>query len=146
MAEAMLNGNAEGRCRFRAYSAGSHPSGVPHPMALAQLQDAGVPIDGLHSKDFQAFAHLGAPRLDLIITVCDNAAAEVCPVWPGQPVTAHWGLPDPAAVQGSDAIKREAFATTFAQLQTRISQLVNLPLEDVDQASLRAALQHIGNS
>jgi arsenate reductase len=146
MAEAILNNLAVNRGAFKAYSAGSHPSGKPNPFALAQIQSAGLAIEGLRSKDWDEFAAPGAPKLDFVFTVCDNAANEVCPVWPGQPMTAHWGLPDPAAVEGSDVAKRKAFFTCFAQLSTRISLFVNLPMQKLDRLSLQNALKQIGKT
>src|ERR1700750_1578816 len=116
MAEQILNSLALARGRFKSFSAGSHPSGKPNPFALAQIEHAGLPVAGLRSKDWEEFATPGAPKMDFVFTVCDNAANEVCPVWPGQPMTAHWGLPDPAAVEGSDEAKRKAFAETFRHL------------------------------
>jgi protein-tyrosine-phosphatase len=146
MAEAILNNLALNRGAFKAYSAGSHPSGKPNPFALAQIQSAGLSIAGLRSKDWNEFAVPDAPKLDFVFSVCDNAANEVCPVWPGQPMTAHWGLPDPAAVEGSDEIKRKAFFTAFTQLSTRISLFANLPMQKLDKQSLQSALRNIGKS
>jgi arsenate reductase (thioredoxin) len=118
LAEAYLNHAAKGR--FRAYSAGSHPGGKVNPFALELLAKNGIPISGLRSKSWDEFAAPGAPKLDFVFTVCDNAAGEVCPIWPGRPSKAHWGVPDPAAVQGSDADKRQAFRDAFARLSSRI--------------------------
>jgi arsenate reductase (thioredoxin) len=146
MAESILNNLAVNRGAFRGYSAGSQPSGKPNPFALAQIQSAGLSIKGLRSKDWDEFAVPGAPKMDFVFTVCDNAASEVCPVWPGQPMTAHWGLPDPAAVDGSDEVKRKAFFTCFSQLSVRISLFVNLPMQKLDRLSLQDALKQIGKS
>jgi arsenate reductase len=146
MAEAILNNLAVNRGAFKAFSAGSHPSGKPNPFALAQIQSAGLSVAGLRSKDWDEFAKPDAPKLDFVFTVCDNAANEVCPVWPGQPMTAHWGLPDPAGVEGSEEVKRKAFFTTFTQLSNRISLFVSLPMQKLDRLSLQAALKDIGKS
>ncbi len=116
MAEAILNNLAVNRGAFKAFSAGSHPSGKPNPFALDLIKSVGLPVDGLRSKDWDEFAKPDAPKMDFVFTVCDNAANEVCPVWPGQPMTAHWGLPDPAAVKGTDEQKRRAFAEAFRHL------------------------------
>ena len=118
LAEAILN--RVGKGRFAGYSAGSQPKSAPHPMALDLLKDLGLPTEGLRSKSWAEFASAGAPEMDFIFTVCDNAAAEACPVWPGKPATAHWGLPDPAAVEGSEADRRQAFRDTYAALESRI--------------------------
>lgn len=142
MAEALLN--AKGRGRFRAHSAGSHPKGEVHPLALELLRKHRLAADDLHSKSWDEFARPGAPGMDFVVTVCDNAAGESCPVWPGQPMTAHWGIPDPAAAEGGDAEKRKAFLTSYAQLAARISLLVNLPLASLDRLSLQRSLDEIG--
>jgi protein-tyrosine-phosphatase len=118
LAEALLD--HWGRGRFRGYSAGSHPKGVVHPIALQLLEHMKLPTEGLRSKSWEEFARAGAPRMDFVFTVCDAAAAETCPVWPGKPVTAHWGVPDPAAVQGDDKAKWLAFRETFKALENRI--------------------------
>ena len=144
MAEAILNNLALSKGRFRAYSAGSHPAGKPNPYALEQIRRAGLPIEGLRSKDWNEFAAPGAAKMDFIFTVCDNAAGEVCPVWPGQPVTAHWGLPDPAAVEGSDEQKRSAFSDAFRALSSRIGIFTNLPIDRLDRFSLAQELKDIG--
>jgi arsenate reductase len=141
LAEALLNHNGEGR--FRAFSAGSRPKGVPHPVALETLRSHGFPTDGLRSKSWSEFAVPGAAPIDLIITVCDNAAGETCPVWPGRPITAHWGIEDPAAVEGDG--QREAFETALRYLQHRISLLVSLPVRSIDELTLRARLRQIGS-
>lgn len=122
LAEALLNHLAAGR--MRAYSAGSFPKGAPHPAALAVLAEQGIATDGLRSKSWDEFAAAGAPEMDLVITVCDNAAGEACPVWPGRPVTAHWGMPDPAAAQGTGDERRQAFAETYRMLEDRILTFV----------------------
>ena len=124
LAEALLNDHAIGGGRFRGYSAGSRPRGTVHPLALDTLKENGLPTEGLRSKSWQEFAAPDAPRMDFIFTVCDNAAAEACPMWPGHPVTDHWGLPDPAAVEGSDEEKRRAFHGTFTELRQRIQDFV----------------------
>jgi len=142
LAECLLN--RLGRGRFHAYSAGSHPRGAVHPYALDLLRRQNYVIDGLRSKSWDEFATPGAPRLDFVFTVCDNAAAEVCPIWPGQPMTAHWGLPDPAAVYGNDAVKRVAFADTLRMLHNRIGLFVSLPIESLDKLSLQNSLRAIG--
>jgi arsenate reductase (thioredoxin) len=133
LAEALLDRLGEGR--FRAFSAGSQPKGEPHPMALDVLRSHGFDVAGLRSKSWSEFASAGAPGIDLIITVCDNAAGESCPVWPGRPVTAHWGIDDPAAVEGDG--QREAFELALRFLRNRISLLVELPAASIDQLSLR---------
>lgn len=122
LAEAYLN--AAGKGRFRAYSAGSRPAGKVNPFALELLRNNGLATDGLRSKNWDEFSRAGAPKLDFIFTVCDNAAAEVCPVWPGQPITAHWGIADPAAAQGSDEDKRTAFLRAFRELSARIDMFL----------------------
>lgn len=142
MAEALLN--ARGAGRFRAYSAGSRPTGRPHPLALAVLRENGVPTTGLRSKSWEEFARPAAPRFDLVVTVCDHAAREACPVWPGAPARAHWGIPDPAAAEGSEEARGEAFRAAFALLSERISALLTLPLERLDRAALERALAEIG--
>ncbi len=130
--------------RFNAFSAGSRPAGTVNAHALEFLSASRLPTDGLTSKSWDEFARPGAPRLDFVITVCDNAAGEVCPVWPGQPMTAHWGLPDPASVEGSDEAKRAAFATTGRALANRIRAFTSLPLATLDRLSLLARLHDIG--
>ncbi len=144
LAEALLN--AMGRGRFRGWSAGSHPKGAVHPLALDLLRANRMDTAGLRSKDWDEFSQPGAPELDFVFTVCDNAAGEVCPVWPGQPVTAHWGVPDPAAVTGSDAEKRKAFFTTYTQLSNRLSIFTSLPLAHLDKLSLQKKLDGIGKT
>lgn len=144
MAEAILN--SLGRDRVRAFSAGSQPKGEVHPMALAQLRRANLPTEGYRSKSWSEFSTEEAPRMDFVFTVCDNAANEACPTWPGQPMTAHWGIPDPAAVEGTDADKQSAFARAFMQLQTRISLFLALPMTSLDRMSLQQNLREIGRA
>ena len=142
LAEAILNRAGNGR--FIAHSAGSHPKGEVHPAALATLDELGFATDGYRSKPWDEFAVAGAPDLDFVFTVCDNAAGETCPVWPGQPMTAHWGIEDPAAVEGSDAFQRQAFHNAFFALQRRISLFLALPLDSIDQMSLQSKIREIG--
>ncbi len=146
MAEAILRNLAVSRGRFKAYSAGSHPSGKPNSFALERIKSVGLPVAGLRSKDWAEFAKPGAPQMDFVFTVCDNAANEVCPVWPGQPMTAHWGILDPAAMEGSDEQKRRAFAETFRHLANRINIFINLPMEKLDRLSLQKKLDAIGKT
>jgi protein-tyrosine-phosphatase len=140
LAEAILNREGEGR--FRAFSAGSHPKGAVHPAALATLDEMGFLTEGCRSKGWEEFAQDGAPDLDFVFTVCDNAAGEVCPVWPGQPMTAHWGIEDPAAVEGE--AQRRAFRAAFFALQRRIGLFLALPLDSIDELSLQKRLGDIG--
>ena len=142
LAEAYLNFCAAGR--FRGYSAGSHPAGRVNPFALELLAKNRIDTESLRSKSWDEFARPGAPALNFVFTVCDNAAGETCPLWPGQPMTAHWGVPDPAAVQGSDEEKRRAFLDAFTQLSTRIRLFLNLPLEKLERHALEAQLRAIG--
>ena len=144
LAEALLR--AEGGDRFRSYSAGSLPTGHVNPFAIELLHRKHLSTDGLRSKSWDEFAGPGAPRLDFIFTVCDNAAGEVCPVWPGQPMTAHWGVPDPAAVEGSDEDKRKAFAETSRTLLNRIRVFTSLPLDKLNRLSLQRRLNELGKS
>lgn len=144
LAECILN--AVGGARFKAYSAGSKPNGTVNPFALELLQKNRLPTDELRSKSWDEFSAPGAPELDFVFTVCDNAAAEVCPVWPGQPISAHWGMPDPAAVEGSDEVKRKAFFGAYNQLFNRLMLFVNLPLEKLDHAVLKQHLSDIGTT
>jgi arsenate reductase len=144
MAEAILN--FKGRPNFRAYSAGSHPSGKVRAEALRQLEIAHIPIQGLLSKAWDEFSRPGAPQLHFVFTVCDNAAKEVCPVWPGQPMTAHWGIPDPAAVRGSAEEIERAFREAFLLLDRRISLFLCLPLESLDRLALKKELDNIGQT
>jgi len=143
LAEALLN--MMGKGRFQAFSAGSHPAGQVNPYALELLKKNRLPTDGLRSKSWDEFAAPDAPELDFVFTVCDNAAGEVCPVWPGQPMSAHWGVPDPAAVEGSDEDKRHAFFAAMNQLQQRISIFVSLPLDKLDKVTLKRHLDEIGS-
>jgi arsenate reductase len=142
MAEAIMN--YKGRPNFTAYSAGSRPSGTVRPEALRQLEAAHLPIQGFRSKSWNEFARLGAPKLDFVFTVCDNAANEVCPVWPGQPMTAHWGVPDPAAVHGTEEQIEKAFRDAFFLLDRRISLFLSLPLSTLDGLSLKKEIDNIG--
>lgn len=144
LAEALLNHH--GRGRFRAFSAGSHPTGRVNPLALEVLRSHGISSEGASSKSWDEFAKPDAPALDFVFTVCDNAAGEVCPVWPGRPMTAHWGLPDPAAVQGTRIEQMRAFEDAFRVLDGRISLLVSLPIASLDRLSLRDRLREIGSA
>jgi arsenate reductase (thioredoxin) len=135
-----------GRGRFNAYSAGSFPKGRVHPLALDLLKRMNLPAEGFRSKSWDEFAAPGAPPLDFIFTVCDNAAGEVCPVWPGKPTTAHWGIADPAAVEGSDADKTIAFRKALQELETRVQLFTELPIASLDQPALRAQLRAIGQA
>lgn len=144
LAEAYLN--VAGRGRFTAYSAGSHPAGKVNPLALELLTKNRLPTQGLRSKSWDEFALEGAPQLDFAFTVCDNAAGEVCPVWPGQPMTAHWGVADPAAATGTDDDKRRAFLRAFSELSTRINLLLALPIEKLDRLTLKRKLDDIGKT
>ena len=142
IAEAILG--REGMGHFKAFSAGSHPKGEVHPYARDLLAKLNYPTDGFRSKSWDEFAKAGAPKMDFVFTVCDNAANEVCPIWPGQPMTAHWGVPDPAAVEGTEAVRRAAFADTYRMLNNRISIFVSLPLASLDRLSLQKKLHEIG--
>jgi arsenate reductase len=144
LAEVLMN--TMGAPRFKAYSAGSHPNGRVNPFAIELLQKNQLPIEGLRSKSWDEFARLGAPELDFVFTVCDSAAGEVCPLWLGQPITAHWGVEDPAAVEGSDAEKRRAFFNAYNRLQNRIQLFLSLPLTKLDRLSLMKRLNEIGKS
>jgi len=144
LAEAILN--FKGKPSFTAYSAGSHPTGKVRPEALRQLQEAHIPITGLRSKSWEEFSKPGAPELDFVFTVCDNAAREVCPVWPGQPMTAHWGVPDPAALRGSEADIQRAFREAFFILDRRISLFLCLPFKALDRLALKRELDKIARS
>jgi arsenate reductase len=143
MAEAIMN--YKGRPNFTAYSAGSQPSGAVRPEAIAQLETARVPTDGLRSKSWDEFATPGAPKLDFVFTVCDNAAKEVCPFWPGQPLTAHWGVPDPAAVRGTNNEIERAYRDAFMRLERRISLFLTLPLASVDNLAIKQEIDKIGH-
>jgi arsenate reductase (thioredoxin) len=136
--------NREGRGRFVGYSAGSMPKGEVHPFTLELLARLNHDVSQLRSKSWDEFARDGAPQLDFVFTVCDNAANEVCPLWPGQPMTAHWGIPDPAAATGNDAERRLAFADTYRMLNQRISTFVNLPIASLDRLALQKRLEEIG--
>ncbi len=142
LAEALMN--RLGAPNFRAVSAGSMPKGEVHPRALALLRRQGIPTQGLRSKSWEEFGGPDAPALDFVFTVCDNAANEVCPIWPGQPMTAHWGIPDPAAAEGSEAEVALAFADAFRLLRNRIQLFLNLPLDKIDRLSLQRRLEEIG--
>ncbi len=142
IAEAILNRAGAGR--FKAFSAGSHPKGEIHPFALQLLKSLNHDTSSLRSKDWNEFAAPGAPKLDFAFTLCDDAAAEACPAWPGQPMTAHWGLPDPAAVEGTDAEKHLAFADTYRMLNNRISIFISLPMASLDKLALQKRLDEIG--
>ncbi|MCX7961316.1 MAG: arsenate reductase ArsC [Burkholderiales bacterium] len=144
LAEAYLN--ARGGGRFRAFSAGSRPAGRVNPFALELLAARGIATDALRSKSWDEFAQPSAPRMDLVITVCDSAAGEHCPFWPGQPITAHWGVPDPAAAAGDDEARRRAFAIAFERLRARIDRLLELPIESLDPRALRERLAEIGRT
>ena len=144
MAEGILT--FKGHPNFTAYSAGSHPSGAVRPEALRQLEIAHIPIAGLRSKSWDEFAQPGAPQLDFVFTVCDNAAKETCPIWPGQPITAHWGIPDPAAVRGSAADIERAFREAFFLLDRRISLFLSLPLKSLNGLALQHELDNIGQA
>ncbi len=144
LAEAILG--REGTGKFKAFSAGSQPKGEVHPYALDLLKHLNHSTKGFRSKSWDEFAVPGAPQLDFVFTVCDNAASEVCPIWPGQPMTAHWGLPDPAAVEGNEAERRLAFADTYRMLKNRISIFVNLPMSSLDRLSLQKKLSEIGKA
>lgn len=142
LGEALLN--HVGGDRFRAYSAGSHPKGQVHPMSLEVLADAGISIHGLRSKPWDEFAGSHAPKVDFVFTVCDQAAGESCPIWPGQPMTAHWGIEDPAAVQGSEFQRRAAFEDALSYMRNRIAAFTNLPLTSIDRLTLTSKLRGIG--
>jgi protein-tyrosine-phosphatase len=142
LAEAILN--SIGRNKFKAFSAGSRPAGSVNPLALELLEKNRLPTEGLHSKDWSEFSRPGAPFMHFVFTVCDQAAAESCPVWPGQPMTAHWGVTDPAAVQGRDDDKRKAFLKAYTELYRRISLFVSLPFDKISALALKEKLDEIG--
>ena len=142
MAEAIMN--RKGFPNFAAFSAGSHPKGAVHPAALRQIETAKLPITGLRSKDWSEFAKQGAPQLDFVFTVCDNAAKEVCPIWPGQPMTAHWGVPDPATVEGTPEQIEKVFRDAFIILDRRISLFLCLPLSSLDKLAIKKEIDSIG--
>lgn len=142
LAESILT--KEGAGRFRAFSAGSRPKGVVNPFALTVLEKAGYPTEGFRSKGWEEFAAPGAPVMDFVFTVCDNAAGEACPVWPGQPMTAHWGIEDPAAVEGPDIRKEAAFVTALRFMKNRIAAFTALPMASIDKMALGNSLREIG--
>ena len=144
MAESILN--LQGLGRFQAYSAGSQPAGQVHPMALDLLQRNHFPVESLRSKNWDEFAAADAPKMDFVLTVCDNAKAELCPVWPGQPISAHWGVPDPVAVEGDEITRRKAFSDAFLVLNRRISLLANLSFDKLSRLSLQTELDRIGQA
>lgn len=144
IAEALTNNLAITQGRFRGYSAGSHPKGAVNPFALELLRHSRLSTEGLRSKSWDEFAAPGAPKMDFVITVCDQAAGEQCPFWPGQPITAHWGMPDPAAVKGTDAQIRKAFTDTAAMLRRRIELLASLPLKNLDRLAVQQQVRDIG--
>lgn len=144
LAEAYLNAAAQGR--FAAYSAGSHPGGKVNPFALELLRKNRIDTSALRSKSWDEFAARDAPAMDFVFTVCDQAAGEVCPMWPGQPMTAHWGVDDPAKVEGTEEQKRKAFMRTFTELSTRINLFINLPLAKLDRLALKKKLNEIGKA
>jgi arsenate reductase len=143
MAEAILS--KRGSPTFTAYSAGSHPNGVVHAAALRQIAAAKMSIDGLRSKDWSEFSKPGAPHLDFVFTVCDNAAREVCPIWPGQPMTAHWGIPDPGAVRGTPEQIETAFRDAFVTLDRRITLFLSLPMSSLDKMAIKTEIDRIGH-
>lgn len=144
MAEALINTMGQGR--FRAYSAGSHPTGKVNPFAIEKVESMKYPTENLRSKNWDEFATPDAPKMDFIITVCDNAAGEVCPVWPGQPISAHWGFEDPAAVEGTDDEKRRVFEQTFRHMMNRVRLFVSLPLTMLDRTAIKRELSNIGKT
>lgn len=144
IAEAILND--AGRGRFKAFSAGSHPKGEIHPLAIEELTRIRIPTDGLRSKGWEEFAAPGAPQMDFVFTVCDQAAGEVCPVWPGQPVSAHWGMPDPAAVEGSQEARLKAFRDVAVMMKRRIDLLLVMPLDKLDRLAIEKQARDIGRA
>jgi arsenate reductase len=144
LAEALLGTLGQGR--FNAYSAGSQPAGRVQPIAIELARELGYPVERLRSKSWDEFAEPGAPVIDMVITVCDSAAAETCPIWPGHPATAHWGVPDPASVEGDEATRRKAFVAAMMTLRRRVELLVALPLEKLDRLATQAKLREIGTS
>jgi arsenate reductase len=144
LAESIINKLGKGR--FRGFSAGSHPKEEVHPLALALLRQLDFPTEGLRSKNWSEFAAPKGPRLDFVFTVCDNAAGEICPYWPGQPMTAHWGVADPAAIEGTDSAKSLAFREAFRSLETRIKLFLSLPLGSIDRMRLKTRLDEIGHT
>ena len=146
LAEALINHRAIGGGKFQGYSAGSQPKGAVHPLALETLRQHHLPSEGFRSKSWEEFTRPGAPRMDFVFTVCDQAAAETCPVWPGQPMTAHWGIPDPAAVHGTDQEQRRAFRDAFVSLRRRIELFACLPLDKLRGLALQERLAEIGHA
>jgi arsenate reductase len=144
LAEAVINNLSVSRGRFKGYSAGSHPKGTVHPLALELLRRSRVSAEGLRSKSWDEFARPDSPRLDFVFTVCDQAAGETCPYWPGQPMTAHWGMPDPAAVEGTDEQKQKAFTETLMVLRRRIELFASLPFDKLDRLALQRNVSAIG--
>jgi arsenate reductase len=144
LAEALINDSRVGQGKFRGYSAGSHPKGDVHPLAVEILRENGFAVEGLRSKSWSEFATDEAPAMDFVFTVCDQAAAEPCPVWPGQPVTAHWGVPDPASVDGTEAEQRRAFRDAFLTLRRRVELFACLPFESLDRLALQTRVGEIG--
>ncbi|WP_298963666.1 arsenate reductase ArsC [uncultured Roseibium sp.] len=144
LAEAILN--RDGRGKFKAFSAGSQPAGIVRAEALELLKKLNFKTEDFRSKDWSEFAEPGAPEMDFVFTVCDNAAKEICPVWPGQPMSAHWGVPDPAAMRGNESERQLAFSDTFRMLNNRISIFINLPMSSLDKMSLQKKLEEIGKS
>jgi len=142
LAESILR--KDGRARYRSFSAGSQPKGQVNPFALKVLKSLNYPVDGMRSKSWQEFAAADAPVMDFVFTVCDSAAGESCPAWPGQPMTAHWGIEDPASVEGTDIEKEAAFVAAFRYLKNRIGVFINLPLRSIDKLSLGSRLREIG--
>ena len=143
IAEALLN--SVGGDRFVGYSAGSHPTGAVNPLAIQELARLHIPTDGLRSKSWEEFARPDAPEMDFVITVCDRAAGELCPAWPGQPITAHWGMADPAAVEGSDEVKRKAFHEVALMMKRRIDIMRSLPLESLDRLAIQKQVRDVPN-
>jgi arsenate reductase len=143
LAEALINRLGEGR--FRGFSAGSHPKGAVHPLSLELLESLGYPTAGYRSKGWEEFARPGAPELDFVFTVCDDAAGEVCPVWPGSPVTGHWGVPDPAAVEGDAIARKRVFVSVYRMLEKRIGLFASLRLEELDRLALKRKVDEIGD-
>jgi arsenate reductase len=144
LAESILNHLGKGR--FHGYSAGSHPKGEVHPLAIDLLESIGMPVDGLRSKNWDEFARPGAPEMDFVFTVCDNAAGEVCPIWPGRPITAHWGVPDPVAVEGNILTRKAAFLSAYRQLEKRIALFTSLRVSELDRLALKKKVDEIGKS
>jgi arsenate reductase len=144
LAEVILN--HIGKRRFRGYSAGSHPMGKVHPLAIDLLKSLGMPSEGFRSKGWDEFAEPGAPKMDFVFTICDNAAGEACPVWPGNPITAHWGVPDPAAVEGNEMVRKNAFRVAYRQLENRIRLFANIKIRELDRLSLRQKVNEIGEN